>query len=118
MTEFRNLKSIVKHGLLPGGGNVSGTKQRNVNNFLPIDALLLAHEQIRPTANVALVLSKATLEKNPHIQFCLSKNGYFLTKESIPSGLFSAPWNVRDGSCVCYKLFDVPYSTAKNEGGR
>ena len=61
-----------------------------MSHLLPIDALLLAREHIRPTANVALVLSKATLEKNPHIQFCLAKNGYFMTKEPIPYGLFSA----------------------------
>ena len=73
-----------------------GTKQRNMNHFLSIGSLLLAHEHIRPTANVALVLSKATLETHREIQFCLSKNGYFLTKNVITFGLLGLAWNVGD----------------------
>ena len=90
LQEFRHLRSIIQHGLLPGGGNIAGTKQRNMNHFLSIDSLLLAHEHIRPTANVALVLSKATLETHRDIQFCLSKNGYFLTKSVSSPLLFSS----------------------------
>ena len=110
-TEFRHLRLIVQHGLLPRGGNIAGTKQRNMNHFPSIDSLLLDHEHIRPTTNVALVLSKATLETHRDIQFCLSKNDYFLTKNVIPFGLFSLAWNVRDGCCVSTKLWDVPDST-------
>ena len=44
MTEFRHLKSIFQNGLLCQGGNTSETKLRNMNHFLPIDALLLSQE--------------------------------------------------------------------------
>ena len=66
-----------------------------------------------PTANVVLVLSKATLEQHPELMdnFCLSKNGYFLTKDVVPSGLFSLAWDVRKNCCVSTKLWDVPTST-------
>ena len=79
MTEYRRVRSIQQYGLLCGGGNTAGNKQRNMNHFLPIDGLLVSYEHIRPTANVALVLSKTTLEKHPELMedFSLSKNGYF-----------------------------------------
>ena len=82
MTEYRHLRSILQYGLLRGGGNVVGNEQRDVNHFLPFNGLLLSHEHLRPTANVVVVLSKATLEQRPELMenFCLSKNGYFLTK--------------------------------------
>ena len=62
MTEYRHIRSILQYGLLPGGGSTAGNEQRNMNHFLPIDGLLVSYEHIRPTANVALVLFKATLE--------------------------------------------------------
>ena len=99
MTEFRHLKSIFQNGLLPGGGNTPGAELRNVNHFLPINALLLKHERVRPTANVALVLSKATLAQNHHTQFCLSKNGHFLTWEAVPASTLSLAWNMRQQLC-------------------
>ena len=113
MTEYRHLRSIWQHGLLPGGGNVVGSKQRDMNHFLPINGLLLSHEHIRPTANVILVLSKTTLEQHPELMehFCLSKNRYYLTKDVIPSGLFSLAWDVRNNCCAPTKLWDVPTST-------
>ena len=37
MTEYRHIRSIQQYGLLPGGGNTAGNKQRNMNHFLPID---------------------------------------------------------------------------------
>ena len=113
MTEYRHIRSILQYGLLPGGGNAAGSKQRNMNHFLPIDGLLVSHEHIRPTANVVLVLSKATLEKHPELAegFSLSKNGYFLTKAVIPAGLFSLAWDVRNNCCVSTKLWDVPDTT-------
>ena len=46
MTEYRHLRSILQYGLLPGGGNIAGNKQRNMNHFLPINGLLLSHEHI------------------------------------------------------------------------
>ena len=112
MTEYRHVRSI-QHGLLPGGGNTAGNKQRNMNHFLPIDGLLVSYEHIRPTANVALVLSKTTLEKHPELMedFSLSKNGYFLTKAVIPAGLFSLAWDIRNNCCLSTKLWDVPDST-------
>ena len=84
-----------------------------MNHFLPINGLLLSHEHIRPTAKVVLVLSTATLEQHPELmeRFCLSKNGYYLTKDVIPSGLFSLAWDVRNNCCVSTKLWDVPTST-------
>ena len=113
MTEYRHLRSILQYGLLPGGGNIAGNKRRNMNHFLPINGLLLSHEHIRSTANVVLVLSKATLEQHPELMenFCLSKNGYYLTKDVIPSGLFSLAWDVRNNCCVSTKFWDVPTST-------
>ena len=113
MTEYRHIRSILQYGLLPGGGSTRGNKQRNMNHFLPIDGLLVSYEHIRPTANVALVLSKATLEKHPELMedFSLSKNGYFLTKAVIPAGLFSLAWDIRNNCCVSTKLWDVPDST-------
>ena len=75
-----------------------------MNHFLPIDGLLVSYERIRPTANVALVLSKATLEQHPELMenFSLSKNGYFLTKDVIPAGLFSLAWDtVSETIAVC-----------------
>ena len=50
MTEYRHVRSIQQYGLLPGGGNTAGNKQRNMNHFLPIDGLLVSYEHIRPTA--------------------------------------------------------------------
>ena len=84
-----------------------------MNHFLPIDGLLVSHEHIRPTANVALILSKATLEQHPELMedFSLSKNGYFLTKAVIPAGLFSLAWDIRNNCCLSTKLWDVPDST-------
>ena len=113
MTEYRHVRSIQQYGLLPGGGNTAGNKQRNMNHFLPIDGLLVSYEHIRPTANVALVLSKTTLEKHPELMedFSLSKNGYFLTKAVIPAGLFSLAWDIRNNCCLSTKLWDVPDST-------
>ena len=112
MTEYRHIRSI-QHGLLPGGGNIAGNKQRNMNHFLPIDGLLVSYEHIRPTANVVLVLSKATLEQHPELMenFSLSKNGYFLTKDVIPAGLFSLAWDIRNNCCLSTKLWDIPAST-------
>ena len=110
MTEYRHVRSIQQYGLLPGGG--TGNKQRNMNHFLPIDGLLVSYEHIRPTANVALILSKATLEKHPELMgFSLSKNGYFLTKAVIPAGLFSLAWDIRNNCCVSTKMWDIPDST-------
>ena len=108
MTEYRHIRSIQQYGLLPGGGNIAGNKQRNMNHFLPIDGLLVSYEHIRPTANVALVLSKATLEQHPDIMenFSLSKNGYFLTKDVITAGLFSLAWDIRNNCCLSTKLWD------------
>ena len=113
MTEYRHIRSIQQYGLLPGGGNTAGNKQRNMNHFLPIDGLLVSYEHIRPTANVALVLSKATLEQHPELMenFSLSKNGYFLTKDVIPAGLFSLAWDIRNNCCLSNKLWDIPDST-------
>ena len=113
MTEYRHVRSIKQYGLLPGGVSTAGNKQRNMNQFLPIDGLLVSYEHIRPTANVILVLSKATLEKHPELMedFCLSKNGYFLTKAVIPAGLFSLAWDIRNNCCVSTKLWGVPDST-------
>ena len=109
MTEYRHLRSIWQYGLLPGGGDVVGSKQRDMNH-LPINGLLLSHEHVRPTANAILVLLKTTVEQRPELMdnFCLSKNGYFLTKDVIPSGLFSLAWDVRNNCCVSTKLWDVP----------
>ena len=111
MTEYRHIRSIKQYGLLPGGGD--GSKQRDMNHFLPIDGLIVSYEHIRPTANVALVLSKATLEQHPELMnaFSLSKNGYFLTKAVIPAGLFSLAWDIRNNCCLSTKLWDVPDST-------
>ena len=113
MTEYRHVRSIQQYGLLTGGGNTAGNKQRNMNHFLPIDGLLVSYEHIRPTANVALVLSKTMLEKHPELMedFSLSKNGYFLTKAVIPAGLFSLAWDIRNNCCLSTKLWDVPDST-------
>ena len=111
MTEYRHLRSILQYGVLPGGGNITGNKQRNMNHFIPINGLLLSHEHIRQTANVVLVKSKTTLEQHPEINFCLSKNGYYLTKDVIPSGLFSLAWDVRNNNCASTKLWGVPSST-------
>ena len=112
MTEYRHIRSIQQYGLLPGGGNIAGNNQRNMNHFLPIDGLLVSYEHIRPTANVALVLSKATLEQHPELMenFSLSKNGYFLTKDVIPAGLFSLAWDIRNICCLSTKLWDIPAS--------
>ena len=113
MTEYRHIRSIQQYGLLPGGGNTASNKQHNMNHFLPIDGLLVSYEHIRPTANVALVLSKSTLEQHPELMenFSLSKNGYFLTKDVIPAGLFSLAWDIRNICCLSTKLWDVPDST-------
>ena len=43
--------------------------------------------------------------------FCPSKNGYYLTKDVVPSGLFSFAWDVRNNNCVSTKLWEVPSST-------
>ena len=112
MTEYRHVRSIQQYGLLPGGGNIVG-KQRDMNHFLPIDGLMVSYEHIRPTAHVILVLSKATLEQRPELMenFCLSKNGYFLTKDVIPAGLFSLAWDIRNNCCLSTKLWDIPGST-------
>ena len=82
MTEYRHIRSIKQYGLLPGGGD--GSKQRDMNHFLPIDGLIVSYEHIRPTANVALVLSKATLEQHPELMnaFSLSKNCLLYTSPS------------------------------------
>ena len=113
MTEYRYVRSIQQYGLLPGGSNTDSNKQRNMNHFLPINELFVSYEHIRPTANVALVLSKTTLEKHPELMedFSLSKNGYFLTKAVIPAGLFSLAWDIRNNCCLSTKLWDVPDST-------
>ena len=113
MTERRRIRSILQCGLLPGGGNAVGNKQRNMNHFLPIDGLFVSYEHIRPTANVALVLSKTTLEQHPELMenFSLSKNGYFLAKDVIPAGLFSLAWDIRNNCCLSTKLWDAPDST-------
>ena len=65
MTEYRHVRSIMQYGLLPGGVSTAGNEQRDMNHFLPIYGLLVSYEYIRPTANVILVLSKATLESIP-----------------------------------------------------
>lgn len=86
MTEFRHMAYSLLEEI--------AQEHRHVNHFLPIDSLLLKHEHIRPTANVALVLSKTTLEANRSIRFSLSKNGYYLTREAAPARLFSCAWNL------------------------
>ena len=48
MTECRHLRSILQCGLLPGGGDIAGNKQRNMNHFIPINGLLLSHEHAHP----------------------------------------------------------------------
>ena len=103
------MASFLEAATLPA---ISGNKQRNMNHFLPIDGLLVSYEHIRPTANVALVLSKATLEKHPELMedFSLSKNGYFLTKAIIPAGLVSLAWDIWNNCCLSTKLWDVPDS--------
>jgi hypothetical protein len=105
-TEWRNVPSILQHGLAPGRAMEGGRGHVYFAPFLPDDPRFLTGKRGTPNHDTALVFNLRTLVED--VQLYVTANGVIITEDIVhPAHIFAVyrfPVNrPRDKTCVYHK---------------